>query len=110
MVFLYFNFTSPFQLLLISCILSGFGIMEYPDGKKYQGMFESGKREGFGVLASDSETFEGNWKEDQRNGWGFLLDADSNRHEGTWLVSCYFPLLFIPLLFLALLTLYHLAL
>jgi len=36
--------------------MQGFGIKTYPDGSTYEGRFELGKRQGYGVLLDKTNT------------------------------------------------------
>ena len=92
---------------------TGYGTDYYADGEKYEGNFENGKRQGFGIytyglndatnalsyvgyfednLKSGSGTFKwttgskyvGEFKYDLRNGYGTQFFSDGSRYQGNW--------------------------
>lgn len=52
----------------------------YPNGDEYDGLFQHGKRNGFGVYVEfvTKNQYEGDWKDDKRHGKGIL----SSKHHG----------------------------
>eukprot|EP01102_Stenamoeba_stenopodia_P005498 TRINITY_DN1621_c0_g1_i2.p1 TRINITY_DN1621_c0_g1~~TRINITY_DN1621_c0_g1_i2.p1 ORF type:complete len:583 (+),score=132.56 TRINITY_DN1621_c0_g1_i2:66-1814(+) len=56
------------------------------DGSVYQGMFEKGKKNGFGTCyLENGDVYEGNWKNDMMSGWGTYKTKSGMRYEGQWL-------------------------
>jgi len=79
----------------------GLGMFCYPEfGSIYLGMYEKGKRHGFGVQTySNGEVYEGEWHRGACTGWGTLRTNNNLlRYEGYWQVfspfrlSCILPL------------------
>ncbi|XP_077398397.1 MORN repeat-containing protein 3-like isoform X2 [Vanacampus margaritifer] len=54
--------------------------------KKYAGQWENGMKHGHGVYfyKGCSGVYEGQWREDQRSGWGRMLFGDGDVYEGEW--------------------------
>ena len=60
--------------------MHGKGALVYPNGEKYEGDFQHGKRHGFGVYSySDGGRFEGEWVDDKVHGRGVSVYASGNR-------------------------------
>ena len=48
----------------------GYGVFEWPDGRKYKGNWENGKQHGRGLyVGSNQVEREGEWIEGKRNKW-----------------------------------------
>ena len=64
--------------------------MYYADGSKYAGLFENDQFQGFGVYtypsASTALRYEGEWKENQRHGFGSTFFKDGSTYVGQVLV------------------------
>src|SRR3990167_1958901 len=61
------------------------GPFAYPDGATYQGEFNSGRREGFGVQVwPDGSFYEGFWLNDKHHYYGRLIHSDGDFYEGEW--------------------------
>jgi len=54
----------------------------YEDGTTYKGQLHCGKRHGVGKWASDTEAYEGQWKEDCRDGSGKQTWSDGRCYVG----------------------------
>ena len=63
-----------------------YGLYGFKSGEKYLGSFDSeGKYSGNGKLYWSSGTYyEGEWSNDQRNGYGKLVDNEGYVSEGVW--------------------------
>ena len=49
-------------------------MLQYPDGKRYEGEWSNNKRNGEGTCVySDGEKYEGQWLNDSINGKGILI-------------------------------------
>ena len=52
----------------------GLGIMLFPDGTKYMGMWKAGKKHGQGTLTmSDGQKMSGEWKDGNKHKHGLLI-------------------------------------
>ena len=50
--------------------MEGYGVFEWPDGRKYDGEWKNGKQHGVGVYTSASgKTKKGQWSEGKRAAW-----------------------------------------
>lgn len=58
------------------------GTIYYGNGSIYSGQIKNYLRDGKGKFMSENETYEGEWKEDQRNGQGILNFKDGTKYEG----------------------------
>jgi len=58
---------------------------EYPDGSRYQGEMQDGKREGEGVLIrADGTKYKGQWKNNVPEGLGTIIWPDGSQFKGYW--------------------------
>jgi len=58
--------------------MDGKGIMEWPGGRKYEGEFKDDFREGYGkIIAGDGKIFEGMWSKGKFLQEGYFIN-DSN--------------------------------
>ena len=61
------------------------GIMEWPNGDRYEGNFLFGKREGRGKRINvDGSQYVGEYKEDQPCGYGVYTWKDGEEYDGQW--------------------------
>jgi len=58
------------------------GTETYEDGTTYRGQLVDGRRHGLGTWTSDTESYTGEWKEDQRDGRGKQEWKDGRVYEG----------------------------
>jgi hypothetical protein len=59
--------------------------MNYPNGDSYEGEWNNDVREGFGLLRfSKGDQYEGEWANDKMNGKGILGHPDGSSYEGLW--------------------------
>lgn len=59
--------------------------MNYPNGDAYEGEWREDMREGFGVQRFiKGDAYEGEWLIDKMHGKGILLHADGSIYEGLW--------------------------
>lgn len=58
--------------------------IDYDDGTSYTGQVVDGKREGFGTYTSTSETYIGQWQNDQQHGAGKHNWTDGRAYEGQY--------------------------
>jgi hypothetical protein len=92
-----FDLSPPFDINLVDVLnapvdftIHGIGIRYFPDGKRYQGGFVYGKREGKGVLFNKGNIlYDGYWKADKREGEGMGVDTTGNVYEGQWKADKY---------------------
>jgi hypothetical protein len=65
---------------------SGKGKLVWKDGSKYEGDFENGLRNGFGVYTyskeDDRDYYEGHWKDDKKSGKGKFVWKNGTKQEG----------------------------
>eukprot|EP00731_Ephydatia_muelleri_P009021 Em0004g1359a len=66
---------------------TGYGLLTFPDGSKYEGVFEAGKYQGYGVYCSpDGIKYEGQFNGGHARGKGLITFADGThgcpRNEG----------------------------
>jgi hypothetical protein len=56
--------------------MSGFGVYQWPDGKRYEGFFSRDKRQGFGIFTTPDpnsnglNTYSGAWMNGKQHGYG----------------------------------------
>ncbi len=66
---------------------SGKGKLVWKSGAKYEGEFENGLPNGFGVFTfskeSEADYYEGHWKDHKMSGKGKLVCKDGTKQEGT---------------------------
>lgn len=60
------------------------GKIYYSNGDIYEGEINNYLRNGKGKFISDSETYEGNWEDDQKNGEGTLIYKDGSKYKGNF--------------------------
>ncbi|KAL9644355.1 hypothetical protein ABK040_005813 [Willaertia magna] len=62
----------------------GEGELHYSDGSKYTGSFVADAREGYGVMVDlkNSTEYYGNWKDNEKDGFGVLIFKDGTVYEG----------------------------
>ena len=58
------------------------GNIYYEDGAEYKGKIKNYLREGHGKYISDSEIYDGDWKEDQKDGKGEIEYKDGTKYQG----------------------------
>ncbi len=67
---------------------SGKGKFVWKNGSKYEGDFENGNYNGFGVATfskeNEKECYEGHWKDGKMSGQGKLVYKDGTKQEGTF--------------------------
>ena len=57
-------------------------IVRYNQDDVYYGMFEKNRREGYGLYASDSGIYNGEWKNDLKHGQGTMLYPNNDLYKG----------------------------
>jgi len=61
------------------------GVSEYPDGRRYDGEWANGERNGQGSMSyPDGDRYEGQWKDSLFHGQGTLVTKSGTRREGQW--------------------------
>ena len=60
----------------------GSGVMEYPDGSRYEGEWKDGKRYGKGVLTHSGIVYICEWKDCRMDGWCIEVGSDGMKTEG----------------------------
>ncbi len=64
---------------------SGSGVYKYPNGDKYIGHFQNGKRHGDGVCTyTNGDSYNGEWKNDLKDGTGIFYWSNGNKFDGIW--------------------------
>ena len=64
---------------------NGHGIMEYHDeGGRYEGAWEKGKEQGFGVFENEWWKYVGMWEDGEEHGHGVKEHSDGDRYVGEW--------------------------
>jgi len=63
---------------------TGFFIEQYGTEGRYEGEFLYGLRHGRGVHEFRDEVYDGEWKWDNRHGWGTLTLGDGSKIQGNW--------------------------
>lgn len=57
----------------------------YPNGDKYMGQWQNGKKHGIGIYYySDSRTYQGRWRNGKRHGRGTFTMSDGTKYSGVW--------------------------
>lgn len=60
--------------------------MKWPDGRKYEGGFKRGKREGEGVMIwKDGREYKGEWENGYQEGVGVFKFSTGKVREGIWM-------------------------
>ncbi|OMJ75614.1 hypothetical protein SteCoe_25204 [Stentor coeruleus] len=63
----------------------GYGMQQWNDGSKYNGMWKYDKASGKGrLIHADGDVYEGDWYDDKAHGFGVYLHTDGARYEGYW--------------------------
>ena len=63
----------------------GYGVQEWPDGAKYEGLWKNNKANGHGkFIHSNGDVYEGNWVDDKVNGQGVYNHANGTVYDGEW--------------------------
>ncbi|XP_024385861.1 uncharacterized protein [Physcomitrium patens] len=64
----------------------GPGIATYPNGDIFEGSYYGGKRHGFGkyTFTKDAATYEGNYTDNQKAGFGTMSFPDKSSYTGSW--------------------------
>lgn len=58
-------------------------VIVYPDGRKYEGKFKNGERNGYGNMTYDSgNKYAGEWKNNLFNGQGVYTMTNGDRYDG----------------------------
>ena len=60
---------------------SGYHEITYNDGSTNRGYFKNGERSGQGTYTSSNYTYEGNWQNDQQNGYGVAVWPNEKRQD-----------------------------
>lgn len=59
------------------------GIVQYPNGNRYDGELANGFREGRETMKyADGSVYTGQWKQDEKHGFGYMSYCDSVSYEG----------------------------
>jgi hypothetical protein len=64
----------------------GLGVQVYPDGARYEGMFQDGLFHGRGKMTqANGDVYMGQWQHDKATGWGAFFDAAQGvKYTGEW--------------------------
>mmetsp|Transcript_4763 Transcript_4763/g.6083 ORF Transcript_4763/g.6083 Transcript_4763/m.6083 type:complete len:91 (-) Transcript_4763:75-347(-) len=61
------------------------GVMEWLDGKRYEGSFTDAKKHGEGTLIwPDGRSYEGQWEAGQQHGYGVVVSVRGQRRKSQW--------------------------
>ena len=64
--------------------MDGRGIFTWLDGRRYEGEYKNDKKEGYGVfMFRDGRVYEGEWKNGKQHGRGLFRKKNVTR-EGVW--------------------------
>lgn len=63
-------------------IQNGIGIFYDPEGRKFKGVFKDGQFDGIGKFVDFLQMYEGDFKENERNGYGIFSYDDNSFYEG----------------------------
>ena len=76
------EYSGEITTLLLKQVPHGKGKTVYPNGDTYEGEYDKGKRQGYGVYSfSDGERYEGQWYQDQQHGKGIFYFANNNKYD-----------------------------
>ena len=66
--------------------MNGRGVFNCPDGRKYEGDFKNGKKEGEGTMEWTNGTkYVGSWRNDMMHGDGIYINAkEGTKRQGQW--------------------------
>jgi hypothetical protein len=74
---------SKFNNEFKDCVI--LGPFKFTDGATYEGQFKDGQRHGFGrQIWQDGSVYEGIWRQDKCNGTGRLINAEGHIYFGDW--------------------------
>ena len=62
--------------------LNGRGIYSFGDGGRYEGQFKDDQFDGIGTLIDGSNRYDGGWKAGKKDGHGVMIMSDGNRYDG----------------------------
>ena len=64
----------------------GFGVQEYPNGRRYEGFYKLDKRQGYGIyMMPDQQTYSGAWYDGKQHGYGCTYNSSGNELKyGLW--------------------------
>lgn len=66
-------------------LYDGYGVMLWPDGSRYDGMFKDGKITGTGrFIRSNGDVYQGNLENFKANGYGIYKQAGAIIYKGNW--------------------------
>ncbi|AGO85800.1 Morn repeat domain containing protein [Pandoravirus salinus] len=65
---------------------TGYGVVQYSHGGRYEGEWQDGRAHGFGTYTSADakETYCGHWKHGTYDGFGVIVYKKGHRYEGEW--------------------------
>lgn len=64
---------------------NGTGTLVWPDGSRYEGMWENNRANGKGILYhADGDVYEGMWLNDKAHGQGVYRHAHGAVYQGEW--------------------------
>ena len=66
--------------------MEGRGIETWNDGRKYEGDFKNGKKDGAGTFEwPNASKYIGAWRDDKQHGNGIYVNPkDNSKRQGTW--------------------------
>ena len=63
----------------------GKGVFYYANGSRYEGEFRNDDQNGFGTyFYTDSSKYEGEWKDDKKDGQGIFYFPNGDKYVGDW--------------------------
>ncbi|CAB4069310.1 unnamed protein product [Lepeophtheirus salmonis] len=69
---------------------SGYGTYFYRNGASYEGHWENGHREGYGIYRNGIQVYDGDWKKGKRHGFGRQEYESSKEENGTFYEGSWF--------------------
>lgn len=66
--------------------MHGTGVYTWPDGKRYQGEYKKGLKEGWGVYTwKNGKEYTGTWKDGKQDGYGSIrIHSKYEQKKGLW--------------------------
>lgn len=66
--------------------MHGYGVIEWADGRKYEGQYENDKKQGHGTFYwADGRKYVGGWKNGKQHGKGEYYLQSGDKKYGEWM-------------------------
>lgn len=80
--------SNEYQGPRIGKLKHGFGVVQYANGDRYEGNWETDLRHGFGeCIYADGAKYIGWWARDEYSGQGTFTSADGSQYVGNWVAG-----------------------